>query len=232
MPLHLFTLPTRDTLVARKDVRGLVNLMLKSFPGAESQAAFKALNDLGWQPGDDAAGAVAALYCNDFARVVSIGTPAVGPLVDLLRSWTVKDNELCPVYGVDEQGELSGVTYELRDTTRRDARDALTRIGPTVVPALVKLICREDATRLAAALEPVMSVLIDSGDPRAMDGLLHLLRQYPNSFEFWRQFRIAMQKFKDRRAIPYLRRACRDPHLDGFMRGDAMNTLKDLGEKW
>lgn len=231
MPLRLFAPPTLETLTAKKDLKGLVALMLKTFPGAESQAALQALQGLGWQPGMDEAGAAAALYQRDFERVAAIGAPAVGPLVNLLRSWTLKHNELRPVYGVDENGELCGVNYELQDTTRSNARKALVQIGPAAVPALVKLLCDEDAHTLAAALEPVMLALIEIGDPRAMDGFLHLLKQFPQSFEFWNQYRTAMQKFKDRRAIPYLRRACQDRQLDLMMRGNAMSMLSDLGEK-
>lgn len=231
MPFSLFSRPSLESLISRKDEKGLTTWMLKTFPQAESQAALKALEDLGWQPGNDSAGAVAAILHDDFDRAAAIGDAAVIPLVNFLRDWNKKHASEAIQYGADEDGELAGAQTVYLESPWRRAQKALMQIGKAAVDPLIQLLLQENVSSLGAALEPVMSLLIEAGDPRAMEGFLHLLKQTPSSFEFWRLFRKAMQKFKDRRAIPYLRQAVQDKRLDSFIRGDARNILIDLGEK-
>ncbi len=51
------------------------------------------------------------------------------------------------------------------------------------VPALVRIFVHE-GSRLGQAFEPILSALVEIGDPRAMDGFLHILKTEPKAANF------------------------------------------------
>lgn len=229
MPFRFFSPPTLNSLTAKKDIQGLTAWMQRTFPTTESRDALAALVSLGWQPGMDEAGAMAAIFQNDFERVVAIGTPAVEPLVRLLQDPRIQAQSFRPVYGTSESGELSGVNYETVNSIRKQAREALERMGSLAVPPLVAILSREGEA-LGAALEPVLYILTYSGDPRAMEGFLAVLQRNPRSFTFWDRFQFAIRRQPDRRVIPHLRRTLAGGGLDSMVRGIITQILQELGE--
>lgn len=234
MPFRFFAPPTLESMISKRDIKGLKALLVKTFPSDDCRSALKALAELGFELERDEVGAIIAILNRDFAQIAAIGVPAITPLVVLLKDRKTYEKSFRIVHNVDDDGELCGDSYEMIDNIRNDAENALIALGSDAVPGLVEILKRE-GENLGYALKPVLSILIEIGDPRAMDGFLHLLKSRPtidvwNSSIFWSILPRAVRKYKDKRVIPYCRRILSEHNLNSMVRMYLENTLKELGE--
>lgn len=213
----------------KKDIKGLKPWLTRTYPSEECESVAEALAELGYQQENDEAGAVLALLDRDFARAVSIGTPAVAPLVALLRDEKTYERSFGVVRHASEDGELGGESYEMVDPIRKEALEALTSIGSDAIPGLAQILACEGKA-LGRAFEPILSILVESDDPRAMDGFLQALKQLPHSYIFWEKLHTAICKHKDRRFVAPLRRILTE-HSLREREQEIRRILTELGEK-
>ena len=223
-----------DNLIGKSDIKGLKTLLVQTFTSDACAAISKALAELGFKPEHDDVGAIISILNRDFTQVASIGVPAIAPLVILLKDRKTYENSFNIVHNVDENGELGGDSYELIDTIRKDAEATLVTIGSDAVPVLVEILIREGFS-LGYAFEPILSVLVEIGDPRAMDGFLYLLKSKPDIevYEFsvfWSFLPKAVRKYNDRRVIPYCLQYLADRKLVSRVQGSMVSALMELGE--
>jgi HEAT repeat protein len=132
-----------------------------------SDAAAKALDDLGWTPADDAERTVHLLAKQRYHEIAPIGEGAVGPLLAFLAS----SGEATSWAGVNTRKRVAGVLGEISDARAvepliRLLQEAVslhqTELSSAAVAALGKL--------GPPAVEPLIAVVVDPGENRYARG--------------------------------------------------------------
>ncbi len=84
--MPLFGPPNIDKMKAKRDLKGLVKMLGSGGDLDSRRAVAQALDELGWQPERDEAGAAYWLAKSRWDQCVQVGAPAIKPLVAMLRA--------------------------------------------------------------------------------------------------------------------------------------------------
>jgi len=109
-------------------------------------SAAQALQDLGWKPGNDDTDAIFWIASLSFENCVQIGTPAVGPLVELLR--------------ITSQHEYADLRRPALEALRKIAWKPAAQVG--ILPAEQLLDCIVEKFNLIPKTSDVIELMLDS----------------------------------------------------------------------
>lgn len=196
---NLFKQPTLEELIARKDARGiarllahgdfgdplrdqaaaaLVNLGESAIPALaeavtdpeRSALASASLKQLGWTPTNDDAGAMYWIAQRDFTHCVSIGAPAVMPLLRILWEETAQPDLLAraseALASIGQPAIGSLLTMLPSKVTGERAAACLAKIAPeVVVPPLLEFILDADNRGIKTGLKNGITAMAAIGEP-------------------------------------------------------------------
>ena len=141
-------------------------------------AVSEVLEKLGWQPGEGPQRVHQVLATGKVGKVAAMGTEAVGPLIDLMRSGT-PDKQLEAVKALSQMSDARVKTAMLEALRKENpilrvaALSSLQQIGDeTMLPALEKLLNDSNVNVRGAALDAVVSC----GRIKAVPALLRMLK--------------------------------------------------------
>jgi HEAT repeat protein len=139
--------------------------------------SIKILDQLGWRPDKDEAGASYWIARGKWDECVSIGTPAVEPLIRALKGGTIGAAEALGKIGDPRAaGPLIEALEKRDEEMRRVAIDALVRIGSPAVNGLKeRLNYRISFTGYQSVCQAFIKALGEIGDPPAIEPLLPVL---------------------------------------------------------
>ena len=174
---------------------------------AVRRAAAESLLAQGWQPASKTEQAKVAVSLSRWDEVVSLGSSAVDPLIDALRSWEKLHDRDSPV---DAMLSTLGVLKDPRsvdilvDISRKAADEALVQLGPQALDGLIRILKADKKWLRSKAARALGRIKNDRAAQALIESLDASGAMSDNNYELIEVVVEALGCQKDSRALPSL----------------------------
>jgi len=182
-----------------------------------------ALDEMGWEPGDDTEKVYYLIAKQEWSELPELGEPAVEPLIQALKD-EYSDVRWRAAWALDEMGwEPGDDTEKVYYLIAKQEWSELPELGEPAVEPLIQALKDEYSDVRESAAEALAKI----GEP-AVEPLIQALKKYINSDVRMRAAR-ALGKIGDKRAVEPLIQALKDE--DWHVQEEAAEALGEIGDK-